>query len=119
MPNHMLPSRGRPVGFRSGFVGSRFDRFPSLADETLEFAYRDALEIHDDVGSLAPHEPDEGLWVGFEKEFLSLFGKMQIEAVRPHHGEDAFLGAETGPPEVIDFAHAIQRERDLSNVRGG
>src|SRR5690349_18169161 len=106
----------RPSG---GLTGSRLDRFPGLTDQDLEFALRDSLEIHDDVGSLAPHEFHEGLGVGFEEEFLLLFGKVQLEDSRSHHREGALLCAETGTPEVNDFGHAMECERDTAHVGRG
>lgn len=99
-----------------GLARDGSDGLPRLADQTLELPLRNAGEIDDDVGFLAPHEPHKGLRIGFEEEFLPLLGKVKIKAVGSNHREDAFLGAKTRAAEMIDLGHAIQREGDLPDV---
>src|ERR1700679_2643122 len=93
--------------------------FPRLADQRRKLGLRHARGLDDDVGGLAPHELDEGLGIGLEQELLALHGQMQKEPVVADDRKDALLRAERGAAEMIDLAHAVERERELAEVGDG
>lgn len=77
-----------------------------FADQGLEFAPGNFVDLDDDVGALAPHVFHEHLRGGFEEELLALVGEVQIKPIGPHHREDALRRAPGRAGEVIDLADA-------------
>ena len=89
---------------------------PRLADQRLQLCLRNLRDLHDHIRGLAPHECYEHVRRGLEQELLALLGQMQEQPVGPQHREDALGGAKSGTAPVIDFAHAVQRQRALADV---
>src|SRR6185312_5570875 len=111
----LLPC-ARRGGFSFWLGWWRKVEFPRLADQRGKLFLGDAIGLNDHICRLAPHIFDEGLGIGLEQKLLPLIGQMQIEPIGPDHREDALLGAERRPCEVIDLTDAVERECDLADV---